>query len=143
MTKKDESLSSKIAYINRLYKRKVDSDTLKYGLTCEQGRFIVYLADQTTDVHLTDLANVFHVRKSSLNSLINNLEKKGCVKRESCEKDSRIKLIRLTDLGYEKAKLIQSSFEMNELKTKEVLTDIEISNLNEILDKIISKINKD
>ena len=143
MSKNDESLSCKIAYLNRLYKRKVDSDTLKYGLTCEQGRFILYLLEQESDVHLTDLVNVFHVRKSSLNSMINNLEKNGCIKRESFEKDSRIKLIKLTNLGYEKAKLLQSSFEMNEQKTKEVLTEVEISNLNEILDKIISKINND
>ncbi len=143
MSKNDESLSCKIAYINRLYKRKVDSDTLKYGLTCEQGRFVIYLAEQTDDVHLTDLANVFHVRKSSLNSMINNLERNGIVKRESCENDSRIKLIKLTDLGYEKVKLIQESFEMNEKKTKEVLTEDEVSNLNSILDKIISEINKD
>ncbi len=143
MSKNDESLSCKIAYINRLYKRKVDSDTLKYGLTCEQGRFVIYLAEQTDDVHLTDLAKVFHVRKSSLNSMINNLERNGIVKRESCENDSRIKLIKLTDLGYEKVKLIQESFEMNEKKTKEVLTEDEVSNLNSILDKIISEINKD
>ena len=75
--------------------------------------------------------------------MINNLEKNGCIKRESYEKDSRIKLIKLTNLGYEKAKLLQSSFEMNEQKTKEVLTEVEIYNLNEILDKIISKINND
>ncbi len=143
MFENDESLSCKIAYINRVHKRKVDQDTLKYGLTLEQGRMIIYLAEQEKDIHLTDLANKFHVRKSSLNSIINNLEKKGCVIRESCEKDSRVKPIRLTELGYEKVQLIRNSFDINERKTKEVLTENEIDSLNKILDKIISGLNKD
>lgn len=144
MTKPSEHITYKIAYISRMHKRKIDQDTLKYGLTNEQGRMILYLHEnEENPIHLKDLEKAFHLRKSSLNSVINNLEKNGFVTRSSCESDSRLKTITLTDLGREKVKLLNESFAMNEKLTKEVLTEEEITNLNIILDKIISKINKD
>ena len=144
MTKPNEHLTYKIAYISRMHKRKIDQDTLRYGLTNEQGRMILYLNEnEGKAIHLKDLEKDFRLRKSSLNSIVNNLEKAGCVKRESTEDDSRLKVIKLTDLGKEKVKLLNESFVRNEKLTKEVLTKDEIDTLNNILDKIISNINKD
>jgi len=142
MTKGNDELTFKISYINRILKRNIDQDTLKYGLTVEQGRAIVYLYNhRTEDIHLTDLENVFHLRKSSLTSLINNLEKNGYVVRTIQKNDQRLKKLELTVQGEEKVKLLFKSFHESEENIRRSLTKDEANQLNKLFDKIISSIN--
>ena len=84
----------------------------------------------------------FKLRKSSLNSLVNNLEKNGCVIRVTNQNDNRLKELKLTPLGEEKVQLLRQSFENNEAITREALTLEEAQNLSNILDKLIANINK-
>lgn len=143
MSEQNDTLNYKIAYLSRLHKRKIDQDTLKFGLTTEQGRLILYLNSCAGNpVYLKDLENKFKLRKSSLNSLVNNLEKNGCVIRITDKSDNRLKEIRLTELGKEKVNMLDKSFEDNEKHTRQVLSDSEANILNDILDKLIANINK-
>jgi len=143
MSKENEHITYKIAYLSRLHKRKIDQDTLKYGLTAEQGRLILFLNDcKDEPVYLKDLEKSFKLRKSSLNSLVNNLEKNGCVIRVTNQNDNRLKELKLTTLGEEKVQLLRKSFKDNEEITRKALTLEEAQNLSNILDKLIANINK-
>ena len=143
MDKHDNELTFKLTHINRLLYRRIDRYTLKYGLTAEQGRMILYLHDhQNEDINLTDLAASFHLRKSSLTSLLNNLEKIGCIKRTIRSEDQRKKSIVLTDLGQSKYELIHQLFVDNENILRETLSNDQISTLNTIFDQIIDSIKK-
>ncbi len=143
MSLDSEDLTYKIAYLSRLHKRKIDQDTLKYGLTAEQGRLILFLSEnKEKPVYMKDLEKSFNLRKSSLNSLINNLEKNGCVVRLINKDDLRLKELKLTKLGEEKVQLLRKSFKDNESSTRDALTFEEAKILNDILDKLITNIKK-
>lgn len=140
---KEKDITYKIAFLSRLHKRKIDQDTLRYGLTAEQGRLILFLNDcKDEPVYLKDLEKSFNLRKSSLNSLVNNLEKNGCVIRITNQNDNRLKELKLTPLGEEKVQLLRKSFENNEETTRKALTFEEAQNLSDILDKLIANIDK-
>ena len=143
MKEHESYITYKISYIDRILKRHIDQDTLKFGLTAEQGRTVLYLNKHKDEViHLKDLEKVFHLRKSSLTSLINNMEKNGIVRRTNEENDQRLKRIELTDLGYEKVNLLIQSFIDNEDKVRKTLSDEEVQQLNSLLDKVVDQVTK-
>ncbi len=142
MNQDQNQITYKISYISRILKRHIDQETYKYGLTVEQGRTILYLhAHKDESIHLTDLENVFHLRKSSLTSLINNLEKNGYVNRVLSKSDLRLKRIELTELGEEKVQLLLQSFKDGENKVREGLSEDESSILLDLLNKVSNNVN--
>lgn len=139
---KEDLLTYKIQYISRMLKRHVDQQTLKFGLTTEQGRTIIHLYLHKNEViHLTDLMKTFNIRKSSLSSLINNLEKNGFVVRTVENGDQRQKRIELTKLGEERVQMLLDVFEYQEAKVREKLTKEESLELDNLLDKVMDSLN--
>ena len=139
---KEDLLTYKIQYISRMLKRHVDQQTLKFGLTTEQGRTIIHLYLHKNEViHLTDLMKTFNIRKSSLSSLINNLEKNGFVVRTVENGDQRQKRIELTKLGEERDQMLLDVFEYQEAKVREKLTKEESLELDNLLDKVMDSLN--
>ncbi len=137
----ENELTSKMTYITRLIYRKIDQCTLKYGLTVEQGRTILFLHyHKDKDVYLTDLAKAFNLRKSTLTSSLNNLEKLGCITRISSPLDQRHKKIELTELGEQKFELIHQLFVDSENKVKNSLSQEQIELMNNTLNIIIDAI---
>lgn len=139
--KKEELLTYQIQYIARVLRRHTDKDTLTYGITAEQGRTILYLHMHKNEVvHLTDLQQTFKLRKSSITSLINNLEKNGFVTRCVEDLDQRQKRIELTELGEEKVQLILKTFKEEEDTVINSLTEDEGIELKYLLNKIMKSI---
>ena len=68
------------------------------NVTHQQSKILCYINDKSIarDVFQNELEEVFQIRRSSITSLLNNLEKKGLILRESCLKDKRIKKLILT-----------------------------------------------
>lgn len=127
--------------IDRSIKRQIDNLTSELGITAIQGRiigFIYYNSDRA--IYQKTLEDEFNLRKSSITSVLNNLEKSGFIKREAVLDDQRLKHIVLTP----KALLIQNEIEKRvsdvEDKTFDCLSDDEKESLNFILEKILKNI---
>lgn len=83
-------------------KIKISSDKRleAFGLTLEQGHALGYIeAHEEGGLSQKDLEVTFKRRGSSISSVVNNLEKKGLIRRKADPKDERRKLLRVTDEG--------------------------------------------
>ncbi len=140
---KEELVTYQIHYISRIIKRHIDQATVKYGLTAEQGRIILYLHQHNNDVvHLTDLESSFNLRKSTLTSTVNILEKNGYVIRTVENNDLRQKRIVLTPLGEEKVQLLLNTFKLENDNAIKKLTNEESKELSRLLNKVLDSINE-
>lgn len=107
------------AYMRRItnYMFLMMDAALEYqNVTHQQGKILCYINDKSTvrDVFQNELEEVFQIRRSSITSLLNNLEKKELLLRESCVEDKRIKKLILTP-----------SAQKNITEIKQVLSSIE------------------
>ena len=140
--KKEELITYQIQYLSRIFKRNIDQATAKFGLTAEQGRTMLYLHQHCKEVvHLTDLETSFNLRKSTLTSTINNLEKNGYVVRIVENDDQRQKRLELTQKGEEKVQLFFNVFHEENEKIDVALTLEEGQELRRLLKKVIATID--
>lgn len=135
--KKINTLSNKI-------KREIDKKLSKYGITFIQARFILFISKSQGDIYQKDLLNHFEIRKSSITSILQLMERDGLIVRESNNSDYRFKKIILTDKALSLSNVIRSiiyDFENQVLSTfsadeKKLLlmflskTDLAIENLS-------------
>ena len=86
----------------------LDFTTSENGLTSIQTRILGYLRreeEYELNVFQKDIEEVFRIKKSSVTSVLQTLEKKGLIVRESIPEDARLKKLILTD----KARRMQGS----------------------------------
>lgn len=107
------------AYMRRItnYMYLMMDTALEYkNVTHQQGKILCYINDKSTvrDVFQNELEEVFQIRRSSITSLLNNLEKKELILRQDCVEDKRIKKLVLTQ-----------SAQKNIAEIKQVLSSIE------------------
>ncbi len=92
-----------IKCLNNLVKRRVDSDEVlssQERVTGTHGYVIGYVARRNAEgaqVYQKDIESRFSMRRSSVTELLNNMELNGLIRRESDEKDKRLKKVVLTD----------------------------------------------
>ena len=78
----------------------LDFMTSENGLTSIQTRILGYLRheeDEGRSVFQKDIEEVFRIKKSSVTSVLQTLEKKELITRESIPEDARVKKLVLTD----------------------------------------------
>ncbi len=86
---------------NRI-RRYIDGETTKYGITHMQAMIIRFLKHNgDTPVYQRDIEKEFDIRRSSVTSVLQLMEKNGFITRTSQESDARLKQIHLTDAGRE------------------------------------------
>jgi DNA-binding MarR family transcriptional regulator len=103
----------------------MDSKLQPFGITHQQSRIISFVGklEKKRPVYQYELEEIFRLRRSSITSLLSNLEKKALITRCGDASDARIKRISLTDEGRAIAQ-----------ETKEVIKGIEeklVSNLDD------------
>ena len=112
------------------------------GLTSIQTRILGHLRqaqNENRDVFQRDIEEVFRIKRSSVSSVLQTLEKNGFIIRESIPKDARLKKLVLTD----KAIKMQSSTyhilgEM-EQEVRSMFTDREFEQFLEYMSRIDDK----
>lgn len=102
MSKMEQPIGFRIKAINNMIRRKLDIRFAEAGLdelTGMQGPLLGYLDDNTRerDVFQKDLEKEFNIRRSTATVMLQNLEQKGYLVRESVDSDARLKRIVLTD----------------------------------------------
>ncbi|MBE5960161.1 MAG: MarR family transcriptional regulator [Lachnospiraceae bacterium] len=94
-------IGKEIIILSNQLKRRVDHIVASYGLTGVQSRVIrhIYEKSKVCDVYQKDIEDAFEIRRSSVTSVLQLLEKKGFIKRESVSEDARLKKLTLTEQG--------------------------------------------
>lgn len=88
------------------------------------------------DIFQKDLEAQFKLRRSTVSSMLNNLEKKGFIRREPVDYDARLKRLSLTEDGLEHCKKLQSFWDVIESWMTKSLTRDELDTLETLLQKI-------
>ncbi len=142
----DNKIGLKVKNISNLIRRNVDSRISKAGLsdiTGVQGFLIGYLyAHNDRDIFQRDLEQQFNLRRSSITSILNTLEKKEYIKREAVDEDKRIKKVVLTDKGIERHKQIEKIIDNYDNELRNDFSDREFQTLCNLLDRLYNNIKK-
>lgn len=142
----NNKIGLKVKNISNLIRRNVDSRIAKAGLldiTGVQGFIIGYLySNNDRDIFQRDLEQQFNSRRSSITSVLNNLEKKGYIKREAVNEDKRLKKVVLTNKGIEHQKMIIKIINNYEETLHFDFNDEEFKTLSRLLDKLYNNIKK-
>ena len=120
-------------------------DWLPPGMTVPQLAAISYLALATSDrgdVYQRDLEKAFKLRRSTISSLLNTLERKELLRREPVPQDARLKKLILTPEGNRIGEQVHSLFhQANELMVKD-FTEEERDTLASLLQRVANNMNQ-
>ena len=147
MQPKDKrKIGFQIKSINNLIRRNLDVRFAEAGLDeiCGmQGPMLGYLFDHSgeQDIFQRDLERQFNIRRSTATVMLQNLEQKGYIIRESVEQDARLKRIVLTEKAVEANLTIRKQTDAFNEELEAGITEEEKEELFRILDKIIGNLS--
>ncbi len=126
--------------LNRIF----GSVALKYGLTGKQFFILGFVLKQSKKGEITqkDIENFGNVRKSSVSSIISNLEKNGFIVRKPSEKDSRVNIILPTEKAYEIECKINAKKKKVENEIFSCFSEEEIKQCGKLLSELQNKIKE-
>ena len=135
-------IGAEIRILSNLIRRKTfdcDNASSVCGVLGAQGYIIKYLSENLDeDIFQKDIEKKFKVRRSTVTSALNRMEKAELVKRESVSHDSRLKKISLTEKGLSLHNSIESRIKEVESNLKDALTEEELNNFFAIIKKLQS-----
>ncbi|WP_099470064.1 MarR family winged helix-turn-helix transcriptional regulator [Konateibacter massiliensis] len=131
-------ISKVIIDLSYQLKRDLDAAAAKHGLTRMQAVVIKHLEEETQkgDVFQKDIEKEFRIRKSSVTSVLQLLEKNGYIVRESGKEDARLKKIVLTDKAKTANAMIGNTLERREEKLNQILSEEEKKYFFQVAEKI-------
>ena len=133
-----EHLGKEIRHVAKKIKHEIDYRTMTLGITGYQSRIIRYILDKSQDqeVFQKDIEEEFKIKRSSVTSVLQTMEKNGLIQRISVKQDARLKKIILTD------KALQLSNQCNEIiyqfenDLQKNLTPEELASFMNVLQKL-------
>lgn len=112
-------------------------------ITLMHGWIIRYLYDnRNREVFQKDIEKYFKVSRSSVTGVIKVMEKKGYLRRESVERDARLKKVILTDMGIRTHEAIESLIDYLNTKTLEGISDEEVEIFFRVVQKLENNLQK-
>ena len=114
------------------------------GLTGLQARilgFVKFNSENGRDIFQKDIEAEFKIRRSSVSSVLDNMEKNGFIVRQSVENDARLKKIVLTEKAQHISKQHYQTVLRFESSLLENLTADEIATLKNLLNKVVENID--
>lgn len=94
-----EHIGKKVNILAHLLHQNIDSLINEFGISPSSGFLIHYIHSNNDSVYQKEIEQNFHIRRSSVTSLVQGLEKSGYLVRVTDEKDTRLKRIQLTEEG--------------------------------------------
>ncbi|KZL92321.1 MarR family winged helix-turn-helix transcriptional regulator [Clostridium magnum] len=128
-------------FCNKL-NRKIGKEASKYGVTSVQGRILGFLNHKSDkkDIFQKDIEEELDIRRSSVTSVLQLMEKNGYIKRVSVCEDARLKKIVITDKGLETNKNVYSSILKIEKILRDELSDEETGMFVNLINRLAKKI---
>jgi len=113
----------------------------KKGVTRVQWIALYYLGNDQ-DFSQKDLANLMHIKESSIARLIDRMEREGLVIRKKNKKDRRIVNLELTTKGNNKREeLLPEGEKFNEVVSKDI-SEEDMKIFTSVLDKMVSNVQE-
>ncbi|MGN0620259.1 MAG: MarR family winged helix-turn-helix transcriptional regulator [Porcipelethomonas sp.] len=107
------------------------------NITCTNSWIIIYLLEnRDRDIFQRDIETAFSIRKSTVSKVIQLMESKNLIKRESVDYDARLKKLVLTDKALDIQKILEEDLKMLNAKFTENLTDEEAKEFLYLIRKI-------
>ena len=143
---KKNALGYQIKSLERMiYHRHTLSTTRSYvdSLTGTHGWVIRYLYEnKDNDIFQRDIEKTFGVRRSTITSMLQIMEKNGLITRGSVPYDSRLKKITPTEKALELHRRISDEIDAIEAELSAGLSEEEISAFISTIEKIKKNLNK-
>lgn len=143
MKKREKNLGMWVCHAARLFRRRMDQSIADAEADAEgtlSGRsfwVLQYLKDHEGEaVYQRDLERNFKVRRSTVSNMIDLLEKKGLLTRESCGDDARLKRLRLTDRAETLLLEVTDGTERFEARLRESFTPDDYETLMRLLEQL-------
>jgi DNA-binding MarR family transcriptional regulator len=135
-------IGKKINILAKRIHRRVDKETAQYGVTGVQGRILGFISvkSKERDIFQKDIEEELDIRRSSVTSVLQLMEKNGYVERVSVSKDARLKKIILTEKGLEIHKNVFNFIVRIEKTLRDELSDDEAKILINLIDRLSKKI---
>ncbi len=143
---KERQIGFQLKSVNNLIRRKLDIRFSEAGMEeiCGmQGPMLGFIYDHSRqqDVYQKDLEQHFKIRRSTATVMLQNLEQKGYIVRESVEQDARLKRITLTDKAVEVHLAIRKQIDAFNEELEAGITEEEREAFLRVLDKVIHNLS--
>lgn len=136
----EKFIGREIRKTNNMFKRRhMNSEFHKQiqNITGTNGWIIGFLADNSDrDIFQKDIEEIFSLRRSTVSNMVQLMEKKGFIKRESVDYDARLKKLVLTQKALDIHKAILKDVEENEKKIKNGISEEELKIFFDVIEKI-------
>jgi len=124
---------------SKLIKRYLDNNCPIQDINGGQIRVIAIIKDREAaglDTYQKDIEAGLAIRRSSVTSVLQLMEKNGYIERESVSTDARLKKLVLTDKGQEADRLLRQNLINTENAVKSALSEEELEIVKNALQKI-------
>ncbi len=129
--------------ISNILKRSADENLVTENMTVEQLMVMKMIYQNGGSVLQKDIEKEFGVRRSTVTSAMQILEKKGFIERSPSPSDSRAKVVTLTKAGEEKNAKLINFIKMRDERFFSPLDDSERETLTELLTKLLKNTEKE
>lgn len=122
--------------------RSLSKEAAKFGLTGVQSRVLGYIYHNSgkKDIFQKDIEEDFNIRRSSVTSILQLMEKNGYIKRESVCEDARLKKLVLTEKGLEIQQNVYECIMEFEKSLREELSEEELDIFVDLMNRLSKKI---
>lgn len=146
MKEKGRKIGPEIHCTDLKLSRNLSAHVRKSGVdevTMMHGWIIRYLYEnRERDIFQKDIEQQFSVGRSTVTNLIQLMEKKGFVRRESVKQDARLKKVLLTEKGIDSQESFEEIVEHIEEELSEGISEDDLHTFYKVLDQIRENVRK-
>lgn len=134
-------------YVTRLancMERNMDNALAEFGVTGKQARLLgfIKLKGENGCIYQRDIENAFGIRRSSVTSILQNLERGDFIQRMNDSNDCRSKLVKLTKKGHAVFNKVDKEIERLENAISILITPAEKERFKELSEKILDLLSE-
>jgi DNA-binding MarR family transcriptional regulator len=138
----ERSIGKEIIVLANRITRKIDKEVAQYGVTGVQSRILgfIHRNSDKRDIFQKDIEEEFDIRRSSVTSVLQLMEKNGYIERVSVSEDARLKKLILTEKGLEIQKNVRDFILKFEKSLRDELSEDEADILINLVDRLSKKV---
>ena len=140
MKRREEKIGFEIRRLDHMLGRNMQAHVRAAGIdevTLMHGWIIRYLyTNQDKDVFQKDIEQYFSIGRSTVTNIIQLMERKGYIARESVEHDARLKKVVLTEKGIRNQEMLEDLVESLDTRLVDGITDEELYVFYSVIEKL-------
>ena len=130
-------------WIDQACKKSMDDILVEYDLTKSQEEILRFLHyHENESIIQKDIENFFHISNPTVTGLLNRLEAKGFITRETSEDDKRVRTIKATTKSKAMREKMKRTIQANESQLVQGFTKEEKDMLYQLLIRVADNLHK-